>query len=62
MLDALFKAFGEVMHDPLEVPMLKSDAYQGLLSVAEKRGDRACAKRYLRLARRERERQCSPQS
>jgi hypothetical protein len=47
--------------DQLEVPILKSDAYQGLLSVAQMRGDRAAAKRYMQLAQREHERQCSQQ-
>jgi hypothetical protein len=47
--------------DQLEVPILKSDAYQGLLCVAQMRGDRAAAKRYMQLAQREHERQCSQQ-
>ncbi|HYI87662.1 MAG TPA: hypothetical protein VEX61_11255, partial [Burkholderiales bacterium] len=47
--------------DQIEVHILKSDAYQGLLTVASKRGDRVSAKRYMQLAQREQERQCSQQ-
>ena len=63
-LDAADAAFNECLQgaDQLEVPLLKSDAYQGLTSVAERRGDRAGAKRYTQLAMRERDKQAAQSS
>lgn len=43
--------------DQIDVPILKADAYEGLMTVAEKRGDRDAARRYLQMAERERARQ-----
>lgn len=58
-LDAADAAFRECLEraDQIDVPILKSDAYQGLMTLAEKRGDRAQAQRYLQMSERERKRQ-----
>jgi hypothetical protein len=58
-LDEADAAFRECLEraDQIDVPILKSDAYQGLMTVAERRGDRAAAGRYLDLAQRENARQ-----
>ena len=58
-LDEATEAFRECVEraDQIDVPILKSDAYQGLVTVFEKRGDRAQASRYLHMAERERARQ-----
>ncbi len=58
-LDEADAAFRECLEraDQIEVPILKADAYEGIMTVAEKRGDRAQARRYLQMAERERTRQ-----
>jgi tetratricopeptide (TPR) repeat protein len=58
-LDEAEAAFRECLEraDQIEVPILKADAYEGLMTVAEKRGDREQARRYLRMTERERARQ-----
>lgn len=63
-LDEADAAFNECLAraDQLDVAILRSDAYQGLMTVAEKRGSRAAARRYLQLAERERQRQNAPSS
>lgn len=52
-------AFRECLEraDQIDVPILKADAYEGLMTVAEKHGDRDTARRYLQMAERERARQ-----
>jgi tetratricopeptide (TPR) repeat protein len=58
-LDEADAAFRECLEraDQIDVPILKADAYEGLMTVAEKRGDREQARRYLQMAERERSRQ-----
>ncbi len=60
-LDEADAAFRECLEraDQIEVPILKADAYEGLMTVAEKRGDREQARRYLQMAERERARQAA---
>jgi tetratricopeptide (TPR) repeat protein len=57
-LDDAEEVFRECLEraDQLEVPVLKAQAYDGLMSVAERRGDRKAAERYLKLVERERQR------
>jgi tetratricopeptide (TPR) repeat protein len=51
-LDEADQIFRECLEraDQIDVPILKADAFEGLLTVAEKRGDRPTARRYLKLA------------
>jgi len=60
-LDESDTAFRECLEraDQIDVPILKADAYEGLMTVAEKRGDREQARRYLQMAERERARQAA---
>ena len=58
-LDEAEAAFRECLDraDQIDVPILKADSYEGLMTVAERRGDREQARRYLQMAERERARQ-----
>ena len=60
-LDEAEAAFRECLEraDQLDVPVLKAKAYEGLMNVSQRRGDRQAAERYLKLVQREEQRQKS---